>query len=124
MPSRRWSSSTKAGVIVALVLLAIWSIVVFRAMIPSTIVALLLAFTLGYPVNWIQQRTGWARTPAIVLLYVAILFLVLLMPVLVLPRILGLANSLQQILVDLIDNLQTAVIPLGSFRIPVNDLFV
>ena len=123
MPSRRWSSSTKAGVVVALVLLAIWSVIAFRAMIPSTIVAFLLAFTLGYPVNWIQQRTGWARTPAIVLLYVVILFLILLMPVLVLPRAASLANSLQQTLVELIDNLQTAVISLGSFQIPVNDLF-
>lgn len=122
MPSRRWNTITKASVIATLALLAIWAVVMFSDMIPSTIVAFLLAFILGYPVNWIQRQTGWARTPAVVLLYVVILLLVILMPVLVLPRATTLSNSLQQTLFDLINSLQTAVISVGSLHIPVNDL--
>ncbi|MEZ4731684.1 MAG: AI-2E family transporter [Caldilineaceae bacterium] len=124
MPSRRWNTVTKASVIAALALLALWAVVMFRAMIPATIVAFLLAFVLGYPVNWIQQRTGWARTPAVVVLYLAIMLVVILMPVLVLPRASSLYASLQQTLLDLIDSIQMAEIPIGNARIPVNDLLM
>lgn len=124
MPSRRWNTVTKASVIAVLALLAIWAVVMFRAMIPSTIVAFLLAFVLGYPVNWIQRQTGWARTPAVVVLYGAIMLLMILMPVLVFPRAASLFASLQQTLIGLIDSLQTAVIPIGNARIPVNDLLL
>lgn len=124
MPSRRWNTITKASVIAALALLALWAVVMFRAMIPSTIVAFLLAFVLGYPVNWIQRQTGWARTPAVVALYTVIMLLMIIMPVLVFPRAAGLFASLQQTLTELIDNLQTAVIPIGNVRISVNELML
>lgn len=123
MPSRRWNTVTKASVIAALVLLALWAVIMLRVMIPATIIAFLLAFVLGYPVNWIQRQTGWARTPAIILLYVIIILLLILMPILVFPRAGSLAASLQQTLMDLIDDLQSAVIPIGGQRIPVNTLF-
>jgi len=122
MPSRRWNTVTKASVVAALIILVIWAVVMFRAMIPSTIVAFLLAFVFGYPVNWIQRQTGWARTPAVVLLYTALLLMVVLMPVLVLPRASSLLNSLQQTLIELIDNIQTAVISIGPIHMPVNEL--
>lgn len=95
----------------------------FADMIPSTIVAFLLAFVLGYPVNWIQRQTGWARTPAITLLYTVVLLLLILMPVLVIPRASSLATSLQQTLVELLNNLQTAEIAIGNFHMPINNLF-
>lgn len=123
MPSRRWNTITKASVIAALVLLALWAVVMLRVMIPATIIAFLLAFVLGYPINWIQRQTGWARTPAIILLYVIMILLLILMPMLVFPRASGLAASLQQTLMELIDDLQSAVIPIGGQQIPVNTLF-
>jgi predicted PurR-regulated permease PerM/beta-phosphoglucomutase-like phosphatase (HAD superfamily) len=123
MPSRRWNTITKASVIAAVVLLALWAVIMLRVMIPATIIAFLLAFVLGYPVNWIQRQTGWARTPAIVLLYGIIILLFVLMPILVFPRASGLAASLQQTLTELIADLQNAVIPIGGQRIPVNTLF-
>lgn len=95
----------------------------FSAMIPSTIIAFLLAFVLGYPVNWIQRQTGWARTPAIIFLYGVVLLLLILMPVLVMPRASSLATSLQQTLFELLDNLQTTEIHIGTFHMPINDLF-
>ncbi|MBX3014052.1 MAG: AI-2E family transporter [Caldilineaceae bacterium] len=122
MPSRRWNTITKASVVAGLALLFIWAVVMFSTMIPGTIVAFLLAFVLSYPVNWIQRQTGWARTPAIVLVYCAILLLVALMPILILPRATTLYASLQQTLIDLINSLQTTVIAVGRFHMPVNDL--
>lgn len=109
--------------IAALVLLALWAVIMLRVMIPATIIAFLLAFVLGYPVNWIQRQTGWARTPAIILLYCIIILLLTLMPILVMPRAGGLAASLQQTLMGLIDDLQNAGIPIGGQHIPVNTLF-
>ena len=61
MNSRRWSNVTKIIVVSSLALIALILMVTFRTMIAPTIVAFLLAFILGYPVNWIQRRTGWAR---------------------------------------------------------------
>ena len=74
MPSRRWNPTTKiiVGSLLALATLAL--LVTFRQMIAPTIVAFLLTFVLSYPVHWVQQRTGWARTTALLGVY-AILFL-------------------------------------------------
>jgi predicted PurR-regulated permease PerM len=65
MSSRRWSNVTKIIVAAALAILALILIITFRALIPATIVAFLLAFILSYPVNWIQRQTGWARSTAV-----------------------------------------------------------
>ena len=62
MNSMRWTNTTKIIVSASLVAILIWLLVVFRSMIAPTVVALLLTFILGYPVTWIQRRTGWTRT--------------------------------------------------------------
>jgi hypothetical protein len=70
MTSRRWGNVTKIIVITLLVLFALSLVITFRAMIQPTIVAFLFTFILGYPVNWIQRQTGWARGTAVLVLYV------------------------------------------------------
>ncbi|MEZ4870433.1 MAG: AI-2E family transporter [Caldilineaceae bacterium] len=122
MPSPRWNNITKVIVTTALVIFVILVVVAFRVMIPPTIVAFLFAFILGYPVNWIQRQTGWARGPAVAALYLILLLLVVLMPVLVLPRASNLFTSLQQTLESLIGSLQTAMIPIGHQTIPADQL--
>lgn len=107
MTSRRWSNITKIVVAASLVILAIVLVVTFRAMIPSTIVAFLLAFVLGYPVNWIQRQTGWARGTAVILLYLLLIAVLILTPALVIPRAISLFASLQQTLEALIESLET-----------------
>lgn len=107
MPSRRWNNVTKIIISATLVILFLVLIVTFRAMIAPTIVALLLAFILSYPVNWIQRQTGWARRTAVVVLYVLLLTLVAVTPAFFIPRTLTLFASLQQTIEDLIAQLQT-----------------
>ncbi len=123
MPSRRWNNLTKIIVTVALITIAILVVVTFRAMIPPTIVAFLLAFVLGYPVNWIQQRTGLARAPAVVVLYAGLLLALVLVTVLIIPRASGLAISLQQTIEELATNLLASQFQLGTLTISVGNLF-
>ncbi len=123
MPSRRWNNLSKIIVIIALVISTILLVITFRAMIPPTIVAFLMAFILGYPVNWIQQRTGLARAPAVVVLYAGLLLAVVIVTVLIIPRASGLATSLQQTIAELVTSLLAAQFQLGTLIISVGTLF-
>ncbi len=125
MNSRRWSNLTKIIVLAFLAVLTIVLLVTFRAMIPSTIVAFLLAFVLSYPVNWIQQRTGWGRGSSIAFIYACLFILLLLLPAILIPRITGLVTSLRELLDNLITTLQSGGGPLfefGGYSLSVNNL--
>lgn len=123
MPSRRWNNLTKTLVAAALFIAFLVLLITFRAMIPPTIVAFLMAFILGYPVNWIQRRTGWARAPAVVVLYVGLLFILVLLTVLIIPRASGMVNSLQQTVEALSASLLSFEIQLGDRVISIGNLF-
>lgn len=124
MSSRRWNTVTKIVVSATLVLLTIVVLITFRVMIPPTIVAFLLAFILSYPVNWIQQRTGWPRGATVAVLYIVVLGSLALAPALFFSRAMLLFDSLQATLEGLIEELQNpADIPLiGNLSLPVDAL--
>lgn len=125
MTSRRWSNITKIIVTTLLVLFALGLVITFQAMIQPTIVAFLFAFILSYPVNWIQRQTGWARATAVLVLYGVLLLAFALTPALLIPRSLGLFDSLQQTLSELIISLQTMVGPgglLGELHLSADNL--
>ncbi|MEZ4679764.1 MAG: AI-2E family transporter [Caldilineaceae bacterium] len=123
MPSRRWNNLTKTIIAAALAIIAILLIITFRAMIPPTIVAFLMAFVLGYPVNWVQRRTGLARAAAVALLYLMLLLGVVLVTVLIIPRASGMVASLQQTIEELMTSLLATQIQLGTRTISVGTLF-
>jgi predicted PurR-regulated permease PerM/phosphoglycolate phosphatase-like HAD superfamily hydrolase len=126
MTSRRWSNVTKIIVAATLVLFVIFLVIMFRAMIPPTIVAFLLAFILGYPVNWIQRQTGWARRTAVVVLYVLLLGMLAIAPVLFIPRAITLATSLRATFEELVAQLQSAstglLVTFGDFDLSPDQL--
>ena len=125
MSSPRWTSFTKTAVVATLILIAIVLLVTFRSMIAPTIVAFLLTFILSYPVNWVQQRTGWARGAAVISVYTVVLLLLALAPALIIPRLISLSASLDDTLTDLINELRSAGGPLltvGPFRLSLNNL--
>ncbi|MCB0095245.1 MAG: AI-2E family transporter [Caldilineaceae bacterium] len=124
MTSRRWNTVTKIIVSSTLVLLAIALLITFRVMIAPTIVAFLLSFILSYPVNWIQRRTGWARTTTVAVLYVVLIALLAITPALFISRLMEMINSLQTALESLIVDLQAqANLPLlGGLNLPVDQL--
>lgn len=106
MGSRRWSNLTKIIVSATLAVLALILLITFRILITPTIVAFLLSFILSYPVNWIQRSTGWTRGIAVALTYVVLLTVLVLMPVMILPRFADLSQSLQVTLEGLVDDLR------------------
>jgi len=107
MGSRRWRNITKIIVSAALAILVLILLVTFRQMIAPTIVAFLLAFILGYPVNWIQRSTGWPRGAAVLVVYVSLVALSVLGSILFIPRSAELAGGLRASLEQLIVNLQS-----------------
>jgi predicted PurR-regulated permease PerM/phosphoglycolate phosphatase-like HAD superfamily hydrolase len=127
MGSRRWSNLTKIIVVATLAVLALILLITFRVLITPTIVAFLLAFILGYPVNWIQRSTGWSRTAAVTLTYIVLLTVLGLMPVLILPRLADLTLSLQSTLEGLVDDLRNVstgpILVVGPINFSPNMLF-
>lgn len=109
MPSRRWNTPTKIIVGSVLALVALGLLVTFRQMIAPTIVAFLLTFVLSYPVNWVQQRTGWARTTALIGVYAIVAFALFLLILFIVPRLDAIVSSLQRTITDLLDALTTSV---------------
>jgi len=109
MSSRRWTTTTKIIVASALALLAIGFLVAFRQMIAPTIVAFLLAFVLSYPVNWVQQRTGWGRGLAVITAYVMVVIGLVLVVLIIMPRMDTMSSSLRQTIEDLATGLQSGV---------------
>lgn len=125
MNSPRWTSFTKTAVIATLIIFAIALLVTFRSMIAPTIVAFLLTFVLSYPVNWVQQRTGWARGGAVIAVYVVVLLLLALAPALIIPRLIALSASLDDTLMELLNQLRSVggpLVTLGPFRLSLNNL--
>src|SRR5690242_3206138 len=120
MGSRRWSNLTKIIVAATLAVLALLLLITFRVLISPTIVAFLLAFVLGYPVNWIQRSTGWARPVAVTLIYVGLLTVLILTPVLIVPRLSDLVMKLQSTLEGLVADLRSVstgpIIILGPIK--------
>ncbi|MFN8441354.1 MAG: AI-2E family transporter [Caldilineaceae bacterium] len=125
MNSPRWNNFTKIAVVSTLIVITIALFVTFRAMIAPTIVAFLLTFILSYPVNWVQQRTGWPRGITVLVVYAAVLLLLALMPALFVPRFLALSSSLDDTLTELLNQLRSAGGPLltvGPFRLSLTNL--
>jgi len=126
MNSMRWTTTTKIIVSASLAAILIWLLVVFRSMIAPTVVALLLTFILGYPVTWIQRRTGWTRTTAVIATYLLVLALLALTPVLIIPRLSVMINSLNTALQELVVDLQTTsagpLFAFGDFSVSVDNI--
>jgi predicted PurR-regulated permease PerM/phosphoglycolate phosphatase-like HAD superfamily hydrolase len=126
MDSRRWSNTTKIIVVSTLAVLAIVLLVTFRAMIAPTIVAFLFAFVLGYPVNWIQQRTGWGRGATVAVLYLVILAATIIVSAIFIPRSADLITSTQGAVSDLVSALKSLFsgpdIVIGAYTLSFGDV--
>ncbi len=127
MASPRWSNITKIIVVSALALVAILLLVTVREMIAPTIVAFLLTFVLSYPVNWVQQRTGWGRTTSVVAVYFIMLLSLTLGVLLIVPRFDAIMIALERTMADLGSGLQARmtgdVLTVGPLKFTASDIF-
>lgn len=127
MTSRRWTTATKIIVASALALTGIILLITFRQMVAPTIVAFLLTFVLSYPVNWLQQRTGWARTTSVIGVYVVTVTTLVLSLMLVMPRLDTVVATFRQTVDEIVNQLRTTVggplIVIGPFRFEPDAIF-
>jgi len=104
-PSPRWSPSTKRLVITASLIFIALFIYRFRDVIQPVVLALLLAYILNPIVNFLTRATRMSRTLAVALVYLALIAVIVLTPVVLLPRLIdqvgALARNLPQYITDL-----------------------
>ncbi len=123
MVTNRWSQTTKRLVVVGLVLILLLVLYVFRTLLPTLALALVLAYLLKPLADLVERRTPLSRTPATILVYLVLLLLIAIIPVTVVPqvydRITRLNLDVQQLADDLIRFLSQRVVILGyTFGLP------
>jgi predicted PurR-regulated permease PerM len=85
MTSKPWSSSTKRLVAVGIVLLFGLAIARFSRALAPLVVAVIIAYVLNLPVNWIVQRTRIPRKLVAVIIYIAFYIVLALIPAALTP---------------------------------------
>ena len=126
MNTKKWSTPTKIVVSSLLGLLAVLLLYAFRVMIQPTIIALLLTFVLYQPVSWVQQRTGWSRATSIVAVYLLVILILIIGPIIFVPRVVSSVESLLVLLETMVTDLQSAAtgpfLPIFGFSLNIDDI--
>lgn len=91
----RWSSTTKLLILICLLLFAAWLTFRFADIIPPLLVAVIVAYLLKPPTDWLVRRTGWPRGLAVIVLFLILLSLIILAPVLITPSVAGILRNIK-----------------------------
>ena len=122
-----WSNTTKLVVLLILLGIGGWVLVRFSEALPPFIIAMLLAYILTPPTNWIVRRTGLPRGMAVGLVYLILLLVIILIPILISPSIASIFSSVQfdmEALNQLATNLENMYIVIGPLQLQVGELAV
>lgn len=76
----------KQLILIGLALATVWLVSRLETILAPVILALLLAYVISFPVNWIWRRTGWHRTTVVAVMYLILLLLIITGPVIIVPR--------------------------------------
>ena len=123
MVTNTWSQTTKRLVVIGLVLVLLLVFYIFRALLPTLALALVLAYLLKPLADLVERRLRLPRTLAVLTVYGVLLFLIAIIPVTVVPlvydRIARLNLDVQHLADDLIRFLSQRVVILGyTFGLP------
>jgi len=127
MQQTGWSNTTKLVVLLILVLIGGWALVQFSMALPPIIIAVLLAYLLTPPTDWIVRRTGLPRGLAVGIVYLILLVLIILTPILLSPSIASIASGVQfdvDALTALADNVRNMEITLGPVELKVGEVLL
>ena len=94
----RWSQTTKLLVLICLIVFGVWLLFRFAAIISPLLVAVIIAYLLKPPTDWLVRRTGWPRGLAVIVLFLILILLIVLAPVLITPSV---ASIIRNINLDL-----------------------
>ncbi len=128
----RWSPFIKQVAIIGLLIISAWLLVRARVLLTPLVLSLLLAYLLSFPVHWIVRHTGWPRTMVVLVTYLLTIVLVIVAPVLIVPRLVSLFASLGGTLFNIAEELAGATptpikilpgltVSLGEYYAPVSD---
>jgi HAD superfamily hydrolase (TIGR01509 family) len=121
----RWSSITKLVVLIALMVISAGLLIRFNASIPPLLIAIILAYLLKAPTDWIVRRTGMARGLAIIVIFLIILVILILLPLMATPSLLALVSNINvdlDALSPLIDYLGNEIYVFGPIEINAGDI--
>lgn len=128
----RWNPFFKQLVIVVALIGTVWFLFRARVILAPLVIALLLAYLVSLPVRWILRRTGWPRTPVVILAELVILLLVMTIPALIMPwavnafaafgnTLVKVGQELMQVEPKPIIVTSSLTIDLGPFYRPINE---
>jgi predicted PurR-regulated permease PerM len=124
MMKTTWNKPTKYIVGIGLVLLGLYGLYLSRPVIPSLVVAALIALIVRPVISWLQERLHLARGPAVGLTYLCLAILVPLAIMLILPTLsdaLVYVASLdyQSILQSGADGIRSMLISIQAVQLPI-----
>lgn len=96
--SKPWSKSTKRLVVIGIVLVLAVAVVRFGRALAPLAVAVIIAYLLNRPVNWIARRTRMPRKPIAVATYLVFFMVLVLIPALLAPLLI---HQVLRIVLDL-----------------------
>jgi HAD superfamily hydrolase (TIGR01549 family) len=102
----RWSTFTKAAVVGGLLLVGVWLLSQFHALVGPVVTALLLAYVLNLPVGLLTRRTGMGRTLVTVIVFTVAVLLLIALPIIIGPRLVSLVSTLQIDIEALLDAME------------------
>ncbi len=127
----RWSPFFKQLIIIAGLIAAVWLVFRVRLLFIPLVLALLFAYVVALPVNWIERRSLWPRSLVVALVLLSAVLAIVTMSVIVIPSMVGATRSFGATFVNVIDELLQATprpvtispsltLDLGPFYRPVN----
>ncbi|RME70100.1 MAG: AI-2E family transporter [Chloroflexi bacterium] len=114
----KWSPATKRIILVIcliLVGLAVWQ---FSVVLSPLVVAVIIAYLLNSPVNWLTRRTPLSRGLAAALVYIGFLLLLAMIPTLAAPLVIQQVRQIDFDIQKFTDNLTEAM----DYRVSVGGL--
>lgn len=123
--SKRWSTHVKVIVAISGLIIFVWALFRFSALLPPLIIAIILAYLMTPAVNWLSVRARLPRVLALLLVDILLLGLVALIPAAVVPSLVNQFTTfrldLAQVLLRLVDLLSSPITILG-FEVQLPDL--
>lgn len=127
----RWNPFVKQLVIIGTLIGTVWVLTRVRGVITPLILALLLAYLVSQPVQWVLRRTGWPRTPVVIVSQIIVVLLILTVPAAITPWLVNALGSFGNTLVTLLQELleatpkpltltPTLTVDLGPYYEPIN----
>lgn len=121
----RWSATTKWMVIVFSVVVGIWLLFSFNQAIPPTLIALILAYLLNPPTNWLCRHMGWPRGLAVIVVLLMTVLALALAPLIITPSIMSIVNNINldvTSLLPFLEKLGTQTLSIGPLTVSFADI--